>query len=301
MGPKRKMEWLIIGLIGGAAYLYFAGAPAATTPLPTLTSTPIAASSPTPTLSTGLATSTTPTIPAYPVSASLPGVASPGTTMSSQPLAAGSTPPDSYFIAQAQAIYTQGTGLSGTNKYFVNFTNMLTAALASLTLSPTGDNCSGFSSSNVSFSSLAQLGGTAASAGLTVGGLIGGPGSVAAGVASTAIPIIGIGVAVVTLIAGIFAHHAAKVKAQAQYDCAMTAACNNAWSEITNAIQQGQLTAAQAYQAFEAVYTQATSLLTSSPAPPNGPKPGDCNNPCNLLIICRAVTNKFEAMYGLAA
>ena len=62
----------------------------------------------------------------------------------SAPLA-GATPPDSYFIAQAQAAYTQGTGLKSPNKYFANFTSMLTAALASLTITPTGDNCSGFS------------------------------------------------------------------------------------------------------------------------------------------------------------
>lgn len=287
------MEWLIIGLLGGAAYLYFAGAPAATQ-LPQLSSTPVAASSPTPTLTTGLVTSTGSTISATPVSA-----AAPGTSTSSTPLV-GATPPDSYFIAQAQAAYTQGTGLSGSNKYFVNFTSMLTAALSSLTLTPTGDNCAGYSTTSVSFAGLASMGGTAASTGFAAAGIIGGAGSAAAGIAATAVPVIGIGVAVVGLIAGIFAHHAQKVKAQAQYDCAMTAACNNAWSEIASAIQQGQLNAAQALQAFEAVYSQAVSLLNSSPAPPNGPKPGDCNNPCNLILICRAVTNKFEAMYGLA-
>lgn len=285
---------IVLALMGGAAYLYFAGAPAATQ-LPQLSSTPVAASSPTPTLTTGLATSTGSTISATPVSA-----AAPGTSTSSTPLV-GATPPDSYFIAQAQAAYTQGTGLSGSNKYFVNFTSMLTAALASLTLTPTGDNCSGYSTTNVSFSSLTSMIGTGASTGIAAAGIIGGAGSAAAGVASVAVPLIGIGVAVTLLIAGIFAHHAQKVKAQAQYDCAMTAACNNAWSEIASAIQQGQLNAAQALQAFEAVYSQAVSLLTSSPAPPNGPKPGDCNNPCNLILICRAVTNKFEAMYGLAA
>lgn len=284
---------LILGLVGGAAYLYFAGAPAVATELPTLSSTPVAASSPTPTLTTGSVMSTTPTISAAPVSA-----ASPGTTMSSTPLTSSAIPPDSYFLAQGQAAYTQGTGLKSPNKYFTDFSNMLSAALASLTLAPTGDNCSGFSSSNVSFASLTGLAGTGASAGIAAAGIIGGAGSAAAGIASVAVPVIGIGVAVASLIIGIFAHHAAKVKEQAQLDCAMTAACNNAWSEIASAIQQGQLTAAQALSAFETTYSQAAALVAPMS---NGPKQGDCNNPCNLTLICRVVTNKFEAMYGLAS
>lgn len=212
-------------------------------------------------------------------------------------MASSEIPPDSYFIQQAQAAYQQGTGLQPTNKYFVDFTNMLKAAVASLSLAATGDNCSGYSTTNVSFAQAAQLAGTAAGSGFGIAASIGGPASTAAGVASVALPIIGIGVAIATIVGTIFAHHAAKVKEQAQLDCAMVAACNNAWNEMRSAIAAGQLTAAQALQGFESVYSQAAALVAPMS---NGPKPGDCNNPCNLTLICRAVTNKLEAMYGLA-
>jgi len=295
------MDLLILGLLGVAGYLYLAGTPASPTaaqgsPTPVATALLTGSVSPTPTLTTGPVSSTVPT------TAPAPGaVSSPGTAVKLQPLTSSQVPPDSYFINQAIAVYEQGTGLKAPNKYHTDFVNMVTAAIQSMQITTAGfqgqDNCANVKTPNVSFSQVAQLGGTAATAGFATAGLIGGAGSIAATAAATAIPIIGIGVGIITLVAGIFSHHAQKVKEQAQLDCAAVNACNNAWANMQQAIAAGQLTAAQAYSGFEEIYSQAAQMLASMS---NGPHQGTCNNPCNLTLICRAMTNKFEAMYGLA-
>lgn len=287
----RRMELFILALLGVAAYGYFASpsasAPASTTPY-------------TPGTTVSLVPTGTPAAGTAAAAAAPGAVSSPGTTVALQPLTSSAIPPDSYFIGQATAAYSQGTGLKAPNKYFTDFSNMVTAAIQTMQMSTAGfqnqDNCNSVSVPNISFTQVAQLGGTVAGAGLATAGIIGGAGSIAAGVAATAIPIVGIGVAIVSIVAGIFAHHAQKVKEQTELDCATVNACNNAWANMKQAIAAGQLTAEQAFNGFEAIYTQAAQ---QEAAMSNGPKHGDCNNPCNLTLVCRAVTNKFEAMYGL--
>ena len=211
-------------------------------------------------------------------------------------------PPDSSFIAAGLAAYSAGTDLPPTNKYYKDFQNMLTAAITTMQMSTAGfqqqDNCSSVTVPNISFTQAASLAGTAASAGFGVAGAIGGAGSAIAGVAGVAVPVIGIGIAIVSIITSIFSHHAQKVKQQTQLDCATVNACNNAWANIEQALQAGQITLAQAYTGWESIYSQAAQQLAVMS---NGPKPGNCNNPCNLTLICRQVTNKWEALYGATA
>lgn len=317
----RKMEILLLLLVGGAAYLTFAQ-PSATSaqnsPTPTITSLPSAPGATAPLASSGSnpnlsppPTSTNPSITS--ILSTSPATTNGGSTSTlsipQTPANAGSTsivstapamptqqaniPPDSYFVQQLQAAYTQATGISS-GKFFTYITNLATACLASLALQTgSGDNCSGYSAPNVGMTALglSQVGAQsglsiAASAGLLTAG--------AAGIATA-----GIGLAVAA-VASIFAAHAAKVKAQAQYDCAAVAAANNAISQIRQAISQNLLSAQGAYQALESVYSGVVQLLQSSPAPPNTGQ-GHCNNPCNLIFVTRAVVDKFEAMYGLSA
>lgn len=300
---------LLVALIGGAGYLYFGGAPLTQSvavpgaPLP-LTSVP--AATPSSTMHASGTAAPTASIAAQPSGT----VVSPGTVMNltpatpaaqtPMPIAQGSAPDDSYFVAQALAAYSSATGISS-GKYFDNFKSMLTAMVSSMSMSPnTGntvgtDNCSGFSSTNITFQQIAGSAGTAAETGIGVASIIGGSGSIAAGVAVVAIPVIGAVIGMVMLIGQIFAHHAAAVKKQAQYDCAACAAANNAWQQIVAALASGKTTLAEGYQAFEEVYSQfqqyAGMIANTSQ--------GNCNNPCNLIFICRAVTNKFEARYGM--
>lgn len=306
----------LAGLLGGAAYLYFRGAPLttsssayATAPIgytpPLLPSAPATPSS---TMQSAAAAPSA-TISSAPVSSP---VQSPGTVMTVAPATPAApqpitevsgVPDDDAFVAQGTAAYTSSTGIS-TGKYFNNFVSMLRAQVSGSRIDPDAgntvgqDHCSGYSTSNTTFASIAGQAGVAAETGLGISSIIGGAGSAAASVASFAIPVIGAALGVVGLIAGIFQHHAQKVKAQSQYDCAACSAANNAWQQIIQAMQQGQVDRSTAYQAFEAVYSQFVSMLQSSPAPPNTAQ-GNCNNPCNLIIICRTITNKLEATYGL--
>lgn len=297
---------LFIALIGGAGYLYFGGAPLtpASPAAQPLTSTP--AATPSSTMQSSAAAPAA-SIPGAPLATS----SSPGTVMTVTPatpaaqtpvsISPGSAPADSYFIAQAAAAYSSATGYQPGNKYYNNFLSMLTAMIGSMSMSPnTGntvgtDNCSGFSSTNVTFKQLAATAGTAAETGIGVASIIGGAGSAAAGIAAVAIPVIGAVIGIVMLIGQIFAHHAAAVQRQAQYDCAACAAANNAWQQISAALASGQTTLADGYQAFEEVYSQfqqyAGTIANTGQ--------GNCNNPCNLIFICRALTNKFEAQYGM--
>lgn len=276
----EPIDILVFALIAGGAWLYFHGTPASPTSAQ-YSPTPVAIAQ-----SAGQA-------PA--------GVAPPGTTVALRPLASSAVPPDSFFIDHAVAVYEQGTGLKPSNRFHAGFVKMTTAAIASMQASVTEpgvgrDDCAAVSVPNISFSQVAMMGGTAAETGFAAASLIGGAGSAAAGIAATAIPIIGIGLGIVSLIAGIFAHHKQKVKQQAQLDCAVVNAVNNAWAQMKQAIAAGKLAAADAYSGFEAIYSQAAQNLASMS---NGPHPGQCNNPCNLTLILRAVTDKFEAMYGL--
>jgi hypothetical protein len=288
-------EVIILGIIGIAAWLTFGGSSSSpvamqVSPTPTTANTPT--STPGVTISSAGSSATS-----APAAAS--GVASPGTNISELP--ASQVPPDSYFIAAGLAAYASGTGLAPTNKYYVDFKNMLTTALSSMQMSTAGyqgqDNCSSVTVPNISFSQAASLAGTGVSAGLGIGGAIGGAGSAIAGIAGAAVPLIGIGIGIVSLISAIFAHHAQKVKEQTQLDCATVNACNNAWANIASALESGQLSLADAYTAWESVYSQAAQQES---AMSNGPKKGDCNNPCNLTLICRIVTNKWEALYGVS-
>lgn len=274
-----------MALLGFAAYAYFAGTPAGSTALQT---------SPTPTVS-----SPTPTIPAA-------ASTTPGTVTSSAPAttpiteaSASTMPPDSVFIDAAMAAYASGVG-SAQNKYYTGFQTMLTTCVAEMQLDPTigaegqpgtGDNCSG-QQQNVTFKQILGLSSTGADVGVSALATAGVITSTVGGALTLGIT------AVVAVIGAIFAHHAQKVQEQAQYDCAASAAANNAWSEIQNAIAGGTLNASSAQAAFEAVYQQVQQLLSKSPAPSNMGG-GNCNNPCRLILICRAITDKFEAAYGL--
>jgi hypothetical protein len=267
---------LILGLLGVAAYFTFEAAPS-TSPTVTPTATALPGGTATLNSSTG-STSTLSTA----TSTSSPVAQVPSSQM----------PPDSYFIQAAQAAYTAATGISS-GQYFSAFTTLVTQCVGAMQMiTGPGDNCSGYSTTSVTFKALglSQMG---ADTGLSIAASAGTIASATAGIATA-----GIGL-VIAVIGMVFQHHAAKVKAQAQYDCAAVAAVNNCLSEIVSAIQSGQFNASTASQAFEAVYSQVVSLLQSSPAPPNTGS-GTCNNPCNLIFATRAVVNKFEALYGLS-
>jgi len=280
------IELLILGVLAFAAYAAFAA------PAPSSSSAAVTAqTTPTPTTTaSGAAPATTISSAGSAATSSTPA------TTSTSPLPSSAVPPDSAFIAAGIAAYTQATGISS-GKYYQNFVGVLTAALASMQMTAQGttsefsDNCSGVSMPNISFTQAAGLAGTAASGAI---GVASATGALAASAAATAIPVIGIGIAIVSIVGAIFAHHAQKVKEQAQLDCAAVNAANNAWANIQQALASGQLTLAQAYTAWEAVYSQFAQMLQ----PMNNMGQGDCNNPCVFTLVCRQVTNKWEAMYG---
>lgn len=269
------IELFILALVGGAAWLYFGNAaPASATSAqtsPTPTTTPLTSQ---PSTGTALTPGTT--------------ISAAGTTTGGGTTITKSTTglPSDSAIAQANAALLPSMSASAKSKWASACAQML----GNLQISAADtDNCSGFSSTNTTFKAITGVGAGAAAAGA----------SVAAGagiIASAAVPVIGIAIAGVTaLITQIFQHHAQKVQQQAQLDCAGCAAANNAWSEIVNAIASGQFNASQAQQAFEAVNTQFAALV----APMNNSAPGDCNGPCGLTVICRAICTKFELIYGL--
>jgi len=297
----KRMDLFLLLLIGGAAYLTFAQ--------PSAASQQIAQqNSPTP-IATALPGAISPAGSPAPSSALSPITSGSTSVISSTPAPSGSTsivsaapampalqsriPPDSYFVGALQADYAQATGISS-GKYFDYITNLAESCLSSMSLQTgSGDNCSGYSAPNVGMTALG-LSQTAADSGLSIAASAGMIAGATAGIATA-----GIGLAVAA-VAEIFAKHAAKVKAQAQFDCAAVSAANAAFSQIRQAIGQNLLSAQGAYQAFEAVYSGVQQILQSSPAPPNTGA-GHCNNPCNLIFVARAVVNKFEAMYGLTA
>lgn len=269
------MELFVLFLLGGASYLWLTGNQQPSASAGQQSPTPVTSAT-SPTGSTTVATPGT-TISSAGVSSGAGG----STTMSASP----AMPSDAQ-IAQATLALAPKMSASWQKAWV----SLCTQQLGTKTMSAsTTDNCSGYSSSNTTFKAVTGL----AAGGATIGA---GAAAGAGIIASAAVPVIGIAIAGITaLITGIFQHHAAKVTQQAQLDCAGCAAANNAWSEIVNAIEEGTFNASQAQQAFESVAAQFTSLV----GPMNNAGPGDCNGPCGLNLICRAICTKYELEYGL--
>ena len=243
------IEILIIALLGGTVYLYLRG---------TAPTSPVSSQqSPTPQMST------TPLGPGAPVSSS-------GSTLSTAPSAAAaplinpaqycaSSCKNAKFMAfLQQAISTRylpanpivggaGTGSGG--------------CPAS---SPTGQSAiAKFAGVGASLASV----GVTAAAGIqaTTEGV-----SIAATTAGAAIPFVGIGVAIVGLIATIFAHHAQAEKIQSNVLCENVPAANAALAAIDAALANGSMTPAQAKQAYAALGPQFNSAMRSDPSYKSG-------------------------------
>jgi hypothetical protein len=207
-----------------------------------------------------------------------------GTTVS--PSTAG-LPSDQTFLNAVAPIDPAGAKDWQTSTWESQYGTLQMMAQMRLSASST-DNCSGFSSSNVTFQEVAGLSSTAATTGISIAASAG-------AVAASAVPFVGIGVAIVGLVTQIFSAHKKKVQEQAQLDCAMVAAVNNALDEIDSALASGTLTPTQAQQGWETIYTQAQQTV----APMIKDSSSSCNGPCILIHVLRAILNKYEYEYGV--
>jgi hypothetical protein len=267
----------IVGILGGAAWLYFTRSsaliPAVSKPLTPTSTMPSVAASPVSTISAPAQSS---------------AVVNPGTVMTVAP-----PPPPPRAVRRTNIpsdleLMMHEIPQAENQKWAAD--PRVETMLSSMRLNEgANDNCSGYSpTSPMTFAQLGLTGGATA-VGITASIL--GPASAAA----AAVPFIGAAIGVVALIQGIFSHHAAAVKRQAQIDCAATAAANNALNEIDAALASGQFTAEHAREAWESVYQQFQSYV----GPLSNDAPGKCNAPCGFTHILRAIIDKYEAMYGV--
>lgn len=276
---------IILGLIGGAAWLYFQGSQLS----------PVSfQSSPTPT--------TAPLTPGTTIAATSPAVAaaatSPGTTIpASSAISSGggtTVAPASSGLPSDQTFLNAVAPPAGvknweTASWESQFLTLQMMQQMRLDASATDSNCSGFSSTSVTFQQIAGLATTGVTTGISIAAAAG------SAVAGAAIPFVGIGVAIAGLVMGIFSAHKKKVQEQAQLDCAGVAATNNALDEIDSALASGSITPSQAQTGWETVYSQFVSTVS----PMLKDSSSQCNGPCILKHVLRAIVNKYEYIYGV--
>jgi len=118
---------------------------------------------------------------------------------------------------------------------------------------------------------------------------------------------LGIG-ALISVIAMIFAHHAAAVARDANFSCSAWPAVNNALSVINQAVHSGQTTPAAAIAALDEVYSQfmaAGGASGSASGPGNIPSSGTpindspyCNSNCVYSVILKATVLYWQSQYA---
>lgn len=300
------MDLIILALLGGAAYLYFTGTstvtptatPGTVTPLTSTTSPLTPGTTVAPVLSTAgmspmQAVAAQAAAAAQAVAATGPGTmistsstTGAGTTMNST-TPANAIPSDQQ-ILQANVPPGQGNKAS----WYTNST--LLAMMASMQMSYNQASCSGFvPAQSLSLSQVAGLTGSAVGAGSSVAAATG-------IIAASAVPIVGIGIAIgsiiVSLVSKVFQHHAAAVKAEQQTLCAAIPAINNALAVINEALSGGSITVAQARTAYESAYSQYVSMT----APVTKDNSGQCDEGCGLKHTLRALISKQELLIGVA-
>jgi hypothetical protein len=297
------MDLLILALLGGAAYLYFSApstvqptaAPGTLTPMASTTS-PLAPGTTVAPLTSAGASPIQAAGQAAAAAQQAVAVSGPGTMIStSSTTGAGTTMtpttpaiPSDQQILQANVPPGQGNKAS----WYTNST--LLAMMASMQMAYAQASCSGFvPAQSLSLQQVAGLTGSAVGAGSSVAAATG-------VIAASAVPIVGIGIAIgsiiVSLVSKVFSHHAAAVKAEQQTLCAAIPAINNALAVINEALAGGQITPAQARTAYESAYLQYVSMT----APVTKDNSGQCDEGCGLKHTLRALISKQELLIGVA-
>src|SRR5258708_21417157 len=161
---------------------------------------------------------------------------------------------------------------------------------------PYGPDCTGQGAPNLNLFQTAS--------GLALGTTAAGVGVLSAtGVASAyflPIPVIdaviaGVG-AIISIIGAIFAHHAAAVKRDLSFGCSAIPAVNNAFSVISQGVQNGQIKPGDAANALDHIYSEYQSVggaaINTSPW---------CNSNCELGVILEGMVLYWKAQYQAMA
>jgi hypothetical protein len=129
-----------------------------------------------------------------------------------------------------------------------------------------------------------------------------------AGLATAALMGVGVIFAVIDLI---FAHHAAAVQRDLRFGCSTIPAVNNAFSLISQAVQNGQLSPSDAPAALWQVYSKFMSLggASGSSSGPGGIPGGGtaindspyCNSDCEISVVLYAMCLYWQAQYQAMA
>jgi hypothetical protein len=116
---------------------------------------------------------------------------------------------------------------------------------------------------------------------------------------------------IISVIAMIFAHHAAAVKRDAAFECSSLPAVNNAFAVVQQAVQSGVSTPADAAASLDEIYSQFMAAGGASGGP-NGPGsiPSGgtaindspyCNSNCEMSVSVRAMVIYWKAQYETLA
>lgn len=159
---------------------------------------------------------------------------------------------------------------------------------------PFGPNCAGMQTSNMSLLTTAS-GITLSAAGATTGILVATHVISAVTGAIAGAATLGVG-ALISVVAMIFAHHAAAVKRDLAFGCSALPAVNNAFAVLAQAVAAKQTTPAAAAQALDTVYSNyqsaGGSAINTSPF---------CNSNCELGVVLKGMVLYWQAKYNAMA
>lgn len=197
-------------------------------------------------------------------------------------LALGAVPADSSFVAAVSP------KLETTGSFAARDASMIAAGLQTLQLPfdiTQYPDCQGQSGTSVAGTALSIGGGLASSSAGLIAALSAASGPLA--------PAVAIGGMLVSLVGGIFTHHAQAVSVEQRDTCAAAPAANQALQTIDQYFYGGQATAAQCSSALDAILSNFRSMVAASykVGPP-------CNWNCQMTRVLQAIVAKKKSIYA---